>query len=89
MKELVEYHLVPPCNPETLDADFDALVQKVEGLLRNVLHVSTPAEVKDRICSDLWDEARPIIQLLREENTAVTTERRRSAHARTARARRD
>ena len=67
----MEYHLVPPCNPDTLDSDFDGMVQKVEGLLRNVLHVSTPLEVRDRLCTDLWSEAKPILNLLREENVAV------------------
>ena len=61
----------PHRNPDTLDPEFDALVQKAESLLRNVLHVSTPLDVRDRLCTDLWNEAKPMIQLLREENTAV------------------
>jgi len=71
LKELVEYHLVPPVNPDTLESDFNGIVERVEGLLKNILHVSTPVEIRDRLCNDLHSEAKPQLSQLKEENLSV------------------
>eukprot|EP00397_Hematodinium_sp_SG-2012_P006087 GEMP01006114.1.p1 GENE.GEMP01006114.1~~GEMP01006114.1.p1 ORF type:complete len:1096 (+),score=271.58 GEMP01006114.1:59-3346(+) len=73
-KDLVEYHLSPPVDPNLLDGEFEKQVNNVVNLLKTVFHVATPIAVQDRLLSDLHGAAAPMLDELREENRMILKE---------------